>query len=240
MLRLYEPVINMRSPHASETESFSDEPLRRTEALWSALKAARDFFDAHLAIDPPALMHLPFTATAHIAFATVTTARLLLLGASTDWDPAAARRSFDFAEVVQRMADAYEASDHAAVEVGRRRRILDDGSSALLKYAFKVRWIRQWFLSRLQAEQPLPAEGTVAGVSAGALTGETVAAEDPISGLDAWGDYQFDETIWQTILALDENCPLGDQEETDMGQAMGQQPMEVRIPRSENVYPGSI
>lgn len=145
------------------------------------------------------MTNLPIIAMAHVAFAIVMTTRLLLLDADADWDSTLARHSLDFADVAARVANKCEEADRVAAREGKRRRMLDDGSAALQKYSFKIRWIRQWYLSKLpQAQVEIP-EGPEPVATTPARS-ETAFGGD---GGVTWGDIQLDEGFWQNILALD-------------------------------------
>ncbi|KAH7143797.1 hypothetical protein EDB81DRAFT_507255 [Dactylonectria macrodidyma] len=185
LVRLYEPVLFMKAPPVSDHDSLVAEPFMRAEALWKCVQACGQFFNHHLTIPDAEHSALPVTASGFIAFGIVTVSRIMLLDSAPDWDPALARRHLDVPGLLARMADAYERADGAARGLGRRRRILDDGGSVFLKYSFKLRWVRQWFLSRIVQQQPPLAEA------------ETEAAPQP----DWAVDFEFDEDFWQELMS---------------------------------------
>ncbi|KAL7800199.1 hypothetical protein V8C37DRAFT_364432 [Trichoderma ceciliae] len=51
------------------------------------------------------LPSLPSSLTGLLAFAIVTSSRLLLLDPSIDWQPTMARRKLDFADIMKRLSD---------------------------------------------------------------------------------------------------------------------------------------
>lgn len=189
-MRLYEPIISMKAPELSDPNTTPTEPFQRSEALWKCLQSCSDFFTCQLTISPLDLATLPFTSTAMLAFAIVTTSRLIILDAFTDWDAALARKKLDFAELMRRLGEQFEEADQV---VGRRRRLLDDGTSVYLKYSSRMRWIRQWYLSRIPAEeQPVVTTGDLDGTGDG---------ED--LGMGQWTDGQMDDTFWQELMSFE-------------------------------------
>ncbi|KAK0386078.1 hypothetical protein NLU13_5915 [Sarocladium strictum] len=153
IMRLYEPLINM-SPTPMDDSSFSTcEPFQRSEGLWRCLQAASDYFNSQLSIWNPELRLQPFTFIGLAAFAIVTVSRLLLLDDAPDWNTAVARRRLDFAGVLATMGDQIEEADREARASGHSQRFLEDGNGSASRYCFKVRWIRQWYLAKLPAEE---------------------------------------------------------------------------------------
>ena len=183
----------MRAETPSDFPGLSTEPFRRTEVLWNFLYRAKDFFDAHLALDPDTLTASTLSSTLGAGYVVLNTARLLLGDVSADWDPALARQNLEFADILQRMAEMYEEADRAAMETGQRRRVLDDGNSTFLKYSFKIRWIRQWFLSKIpQEQQQLPTSTSI----------PTPPLVDPTgSALEHLDNFQPDESLWLALMS---------------------------------------
>lgn len=135
-MRLAEPAILMQPNTSVEMGTLNPEPLQRFNTLWKCLLAAVDFFDNELP-------GLPTSVTGLLAFAIVTSSRLLLLEPSIDWQPAMARKKLDFADITKRLSDRFEDADTWAKEAGRRRRLLDGGGAQFCRLGFKLRWIRQ-------------------------------------------------------------------------------------------------
>lgn len=188
-MRLYEPIISMKAPSLTDPSTLPTDPFLRSEALWKCLQSSHSFFTSQLTIPPLDLTTLPFTSTAMLAFAIVTTSRLIVLDAFTDWDPAVARKKVDFADLMQRLGDQFGEADRVAGEMGRRLRVLDDGGSVYMKYSSRMRWIRQWYLSRIGVEdQPIVA------------TGVDVQAEE---GMGNWTDGQMDDSFWQELMSFE-------------------------------------
>lgn len=169
----------MKAPSITDLDSLAGEPFQRAEAMWKCVQAASQFFNHQLTIPVAQLTVLPVTVSGFLAFAIVTASRIMLLDSSPDWDPALARRHLDIADLLRRMSNVYEDADRVAQELGRRRRILDDNMSVFLKYSSKLRWIRQWYLSKIPQEPEVP------------------VVEAP-----NWAvDYEFDESFWQELMS---------------------------------------
>ena len=187
-MRLYEPVINMKAPAISDSDAFTTDPFQRSEALWKCLQSCSDFFNNLLALPTSEYSTLPFLSSSFLAFSIVTTSRLLLLESTSDLDSTIARKKLDFADFAKRMSVAFEEADRMTIQMGRRRRVLDDGSGVFLKYSFKLKWIRQWYMSRIPQEQPPLAE---------AQDVDMPAPDYPVN------DVQFDENFWQELMSAD-------------------------------------
>lgn len=76
------------------------ESTGRTEALSTCLQAAKDFFAAYVNIPLDDLDFIHFVTMAHMAFALITSCRILILNDS-DWRVRLARQTFDFAAASQ-------------------------------------------------------------------------------------------------------------------------------------------
>ncbi|RFU77345.1 hypothetical protein TARUN_4897 [Trichoderma arundinaceum] len=190
LIRLAEPAIPVQSPTLVEVGTLHPEPLQRFETLWKCLLAAVDFFDIMFSIHPNELPGLPASMTGLMSFATVTSSRLLLLEPSIDWQPAMARKKLDFADVLKRLSDRFEDADAWAKEAGRRRRLLDGGGAQFCRLSFKLRWIRQWYLSRMPQEQPSMAE--------------TQPPSEPLPESDVvfWQEYEFEDALWPDFMTM--------------------------------------
>ncbi|OLN97615.1 hypothetical protein CCHL11_00954, partial [Colletotrichum chlorophyti] len=155
-MRLYEPVINMRA--ASPSEAFTaTEPYSRTQALWSCLEAVKVASNGLLAIPAESYAYMPFQLVSGIAFAMMTSCRILLEDSASDWDVTLARSKLDYLEISSRILERLEEADNVALIVGQRRRLFEDNSSKWTIYATRGRWLQQWFVSKLG---PPPQEST--------------------------------------------------------------------------------
>lgn len=189
-MRLYEPVLSMRAPYVSDADTFSAEPFQRSEALWKCLEISTDYFEAQLSIPGEEIPFLPFTSTGILAFAIITTSRLMLLESSNDWESDFARRKFDFGDVMKRMSKQFEEGEKHSEALGRRQRLLDDGTSVFYKYVFKLRWIRQWYLARVPQTQAPPTDL------------QPFSMPEPGEGLGEMVDFNFDEQFWQELMSV--------------------------------------
>ncbi|KAK4235718.1 hypothetical protein C8A03DRAFT_17567 [Achaetomium macrosporum] len=148
LIRLYEPALRMRSAPRSHDPRKS---TARTEALSSCLQAVADFFAAYARIPLESLGHMPLVATAYMAFAFVTSSRILMLH-DADWDVGLARRTFDFPATCQNLSDRFRQADGLAESLGCRRKFKDDDfKSVLAAYSTKISWVRQWYLAKVSA-----------------------------------------------------------------------------------------
>lgn len=188
-MRLAEPAIPIQCPNSVDMGALHPDPLQRFDTIWKCLLAVVDFFDVLLSMPPNELPSLPSSVTGLLAFTIVTSSRLLLLDASIDWQPTMARRKLDFADITKRLSDRFEEADAWAKEAGRRRRLLDGGGAQFCRFSFKLRWIRQWYLSRVpQEQQPSMAE--------------TQPPSDPLQDPDAvfWQEYEFEDALWPDFM----------------------------------------
>ncbi|KAL6826398.1 hypothetical protein V8C40DRAFT_244106 [Trichoderma camerunense] len=190
LMRLAEAAIPMQFTTPVEMGTLNPEPLQRFDTLWKCLLAAVDFFDTLCSFHPNELPGLPTSVTGLLAFAIVTSSRLLLLEPSIDWQPTMARRKLEFADVMKRLSERFEDADTWAKEAGRRRRLLDGGGTQFCRLSFKLRWIRQWYLSRVPQEQPVMAETQPPG--------------EPLTDPDAvfWQEYEFEDALWPDFMTM--------------------------------------
>ncbi|KAM5369724.1 hypothetical protein ACJZ2D_008871 [Fusarium nematophilum] len=189
----YPPLLPLPPTISASDSHHPSEPFQRSDLLWKCLDSVIDFFNLHLAVPADEIPSLPVTVSCILAFATVTASRLILQENGPDWDSAMAQRRLGFPDVLKRLGDQFEDADKAAKELGRRRRVMEDGSSVFLKCSFKVRWIRQWYVSRIPQEQaqPPPPPQTM-HPSAASFT-------EPIP--DWAADFQFDDEFWADLMS---------------------------------------
>ena len=81
----------------------------------------------------------------HIALAVIKAARLLCM-VDPDWDPEAARVTFDLQDTLQRLSKHSEAASHVG---SPRCKILVDGQPLFEEYAERYRRIGNWYSSKL-------------------------------------------------------------------------------------------
>ncbi|KAF5967046.1 cercosporin resistance protein [Fusarium bulbicola] len=192
LVRLYEPILTMKPSSLLSTDTSPTEPFLRTEYLWKCLEATQNTLENHVTLAPEKISILPVTVSCVLAFVTVTASRLIMAENSTDWDPKTARRRLQFQDILQRLSDQFAQADEEAQRLNRRRRVMEDGSSAFLKSCFKVRWIRQWYLSKIpEEEQQL-------------LVQQPQTAVESSSALQISPDWatniQFDDQFWADLL----------------------------------------
>ncbi|KAF5684212.1 cercosporin resistance [Fusarium circinatum] len=192
LVRLYEPILTMKPSSLLSTDTSPTEPFLRTEYLWKCLEAIQNTLENHVTLAPEKISILPVTVSCVLAFVTVTASRLIMAENSTDWDPKAARRRLQFQDILQRLSDQFAQADEEAQRLNRRRRVMEDGSSVFLKSCFKVRWIRQWYLSKIpEEEQQL-------------LVQQPQTAVESSSALQISPDWatniQFDDEFWADLL----------------------------------------
>ena len=147
--RLYEPTLFLRPCLSPPT--YSDHP--RIAALWSCLEASQSVLTSWLAVPVSYHVFAPSPSMAFPAFALITATRLLLGGHTPAWDAALARTKIDLPGLCDRTADKLELVNEAARTSGRRWKLLGDGTPTVQRTAEKLRWIRNWFLSRVAAEE---------------------------------------------------------------------------------------
>ncbi|KAK1962293.1 hypothetical protein LY78DRAFT_661369 [Colletotrichum sublineola] len=164
-VKLYGPCLGMRPASPSEAMSPT-EPYCRTEALWCCLQAVQNAVNALLEIPPEVLACMPFNTSIDIAYTMAASHRLLLDDAASDWDVVLARQKLDLPDLSRRLGDKFEEVDNVALIVGQKRRLFDDNSSRWSKYAYRARWIRQWYLSNmvLPAAEPAPSLAQLSSV----------------------------------------------------------------------------
>ncbi|KAF4974797.1 hypothetical protein FZEAL_8351 [Fusarium zealandicum] len=190
IVRIYEPIIMMKTASVSTSELPLSEPVQRSAHLWKCLEAVADFHAHHLSIPAAEISALPVPINCVLAFCTVTASRLALHDNSPDWDTGMARRRLNLLEVLKGMSDQYEEADKQALNLDRRRRVMEDGSSVFLKCGFKVRWIRQWYASKVPQEQQMEQPQTMEEPS-------RVMAPTP----DWATSFQFDDEFWVDLMS---------------------------------------
>ncbi|KAK1244481.1 hypothetical protein MKX07_003280 [Trichoderma sp. CBMAI-0711] len=199
LMRFAEPAIPI--PSAADMATLNPEPLQRFDTLWKCLLSAIDVFDTLLSFRPNQLPRLPTSVTGLLAFAIVTTSRLLLLGPSIDWQPAMARKKLDFADVAKRLGDRFEDADTWAKEAGRRRRLLEAGGAQFCRFSFKLRWIRQWYLSRVPQEEQQQQPAAAAAAVEAQLPGGAGEALQDLDGV-FWDEYELGDALWPDFMTL--------------------------------------
>ncbi|KAF4998285.1 hypothetical protein FGRMN_3334 [Fusarium graminum] len=189
LVRLYEPILAMRPASLSTPETPLSEPFQRSEYLWKCLESICDALEYYSALPAAQFSILPVTVSCVLAFVTVTASRTVLGETSSDWDVKSARRRLQFQTILEKLSDQFAQADEEAQRLNRRRRVMEDGSSVFLKSSFKVRWIRQWYLSKIpQEEQQEPQT---------AMEPTTVLQSNP-----NWAaNFQFDDEFWADLMA---------------------------------------
>jgi hypothetical protein len=192
LVRLYEPILTMKTSSLLSPDTPPSEPFLRSEYLWKCLEAVQNTLENHVILPPEKISILPVTVSCVLAFVTVTASRLIMAENSTDWDPKAARRRLQFQDILQRLSDQFAQADEEAQRLNRRRRVMEDGSSVFLKSCFKVRWIRQWYLSKIpQEEQQLLVQQPQT----------TVESSSVLQSNPDWAtNLQFDDEFWADLL----------------------------------------
>ncbi|KAF5235576.1 hypothetical protein FAUST_6995 [Fusarium austroamericanum] len=192
IVRLYEPVLTMKPAGFLTTDAPLNEPFIRAEYIWKCLEAVRSAIEHHTTVPASIYSILPCTVICVLAFVTVTASRLIFAETSSDWDVKAARLRLQFQNVLQKLSDQFAQADQEAARLNRRRRVMEDGSSVFLKSSFKVRWIRQWYLSKIPQDEQREIEQAQA-----ALEPSTVLQSNP-----NWAaDFQFDDEFWADLMA---------------------------------------
>jgi hypothetical protein len=199
LMRFAEPAIPI--PSAADLATLNPEPLQRFDTLWKCLLSAIDFFDTLLSFHPNQLPGLPTSVTGLLAFAIVTTSRLLLLEPSIGWQPAMARKKLDFADVAKRLGDRFEEADVWAKEAGRRRRLLEAGGAQFCRFSFKLRWIRQWYLSRVPQEEQQQQQQPAATAAEAQLPGGSGEALQDLDGV-FWDELELGDALWPDFMTL--------------------------------------
>jgi hypothetical protein len=179
----------MKPSSLSTSDTPLSEPFRRAEYLWKCLESICDALELHVALPADQISILPVTVSCVLAFVTVTASRLVLGETTPDWDVKSARQRLQFQNVLQRLSDQFAQADEEAQRLNRRRRIMEDGSSVFLKSSFKVRWLRQWYLSKVPQEEQLQQQT--------AMEPSSVLQSNP----DWAANFQFDDEFWADLMA---------------------------------------
>ncbi|EEU42974.1 uncharacterized protein NECHADRAFT_83628 [Fusarium vanettenii 77-13-4] len=199
LVRLYEPTILMRAAPLNTSEGTLAEPLQHSEYMWKCLEAVADSFKEQLAIPAAQMSTLPVTVNCVLAFATVTASRLILSENSPDWDTSLARRRLNFQDTLKGLSDHFEAADQEALRLDRRRRVMEDGSSVFLKCSFKVRWIRQWYTSKIPQEEQQQQHQQQQHVQTPCTAlAQTQSVIEPTP--DWAANFQFDDDFWADLM----------------------------------------
>ncbi|KAE9376376.1 hypothetical protein N431DRAFT_529327 [Stipitochalara longipes BDJ] len=193
LIRLYEPAIHMRP--SSRLQEVRESTLR-TEALSSCLQAAKDFFATYASVALDRLGDVPLIGTAYLAFAMVTSSRLMLLDDS-DWDMNLAPLNFDFAGACKSLGDRFEQGDHLALASGRRRRFDNCvDASVLAAYSVKIRWIREWYMAKAAAGKRSDGGKQSLSFQIGGSASQAMQLDE-----SALLPIELDEAFWSALLA---------------------------------------
>ncbi|KAM0562375.1 hypothetical protein ACHAPJ_002065 [Fusarium lateritium] len=168
------------------------QPFQRSEYMWKCLEEVCVALGNHAALPPIDISVLPVTVSCVLAFVTVTASRLILTENAPDWDVTRARRRLQFQDLLKRVADLFELADEEAQRLNRRRRVMEDGSSVFLKSSFKVRWIRQWYLSKIPQEEQQEMQQSQTAVEP-----SMVLQNNP----DWASNFQFDDEFWADLMS---------------------------------------
>ncbi|KAI8662450.1 Zn(2)-C6 fungal-type domain-containing protein [Fusarium sp. Ph1] len=198
LVRLYEPTILMRAAPLNTSDGTLMEPLQHSEYMWKCLEAVADSFQEQLAIPAAQMSTLPVTVNCVLAFATVTASRLILSENSPDWDTSLARRRLNFQDTLKGLSDQFEAADQEALRLDRRRRVMEDGSSVFLKCSFKVRWIRQWYTTKIPQEEQQQHQQQQHVETPCAALAQTQSVIEPTP--DWAANFQFDDDFWADLM----------------------------------------
>ncbi|ATY67169.1 Fungal transcriptional regulatory [Cordyceps militaris] len=206
LVRLYEPVLGMQpAAHISDNSANATAhglPFRRTEMLWRLVDACRALLAARAALTVAQTALRPSTMTGFLAFGVVTASRVLF-HAAEDWDPAVARRRFDYGAAMLAAAAQYERAEAWAATAARRHPMYDKTPLFLL-YAQKLRWIHQWYEARRAADEVsamiTPPQDAQMGMGGGGDAGMDMLGPEQQHSLGFLPDFQFDEAFWQDML----------------------------------------
>lgn len=209
LVRLYEPVLGMQpAAHISDNSANATAhglPFRRTEMLWRLVDACRALLAARAALTVAQTALRPSTMTGFLAFGVVTASRVLF-HAAEDWDPAVARRRFDYGAAMLAAAAQYERAEAWAATAARRHPMYDKTPLFLL-YAQKLRWIHQWYEARRAADEVsaeaamiTPPQDAQMGMGGGGDAGMDLLGPEQQHSPGVLPDFQFDEAFWQDML----------------------------------------
>ena len=166
LVRLYEPVLGMQPPTTTSDNSANASacaPFRRTDMLWKLVDACDALFAARRELSVPQTALRPSTMTGFLAFGVVTASRVLFHEAE-DWEPAVARRRFDYGAAMLETAAQFEQAEAWARRHGRRRP-MHDKTPLFLLYAQKLKWIHQWYEARSSADEGAASASNCSGAS---------------------------------------------------------------------------
>ncbi|KAJ0304365.1 hypothetical protein Brms1b_011225 [Colletotrichum noveboracense] len=213
-LRLFEPALGMRPVSPADTASPT-EPYSRTEALWKCLECVQAAMDALMSIPAEIYAYLPFTLVSSTAFVMMAANRLLLEDGSADWDVTIARQKIPHAENAQRMADRFEEADNVALVVGQKRRLFEDQTSRWANYAYRARWMKNWYLSKVSPPQREPSAEQPPNTAEGSTNDPSMSWVDDVTMdkmfwgqmiVDGFGqmpyDFQFGNDSMQTLQGI--------------------------------------
>jgi len=220
--------------------SDTSDGVRRTEALWHCLQSLNDFFKSLLSIPLETLSMMPFVLTTFVSFSLVTASRLLFLD-DADWNVRQARRNLDFIGFTADMADRFAAAEQSEASQSinearnrRKRKFVNDTQSMAGMYRDKIRWIRQWYMSKLPAEDvPLqhqhqhqqgPRDAAVLLQPMHSGDGGFMDIDGGDSALGPGDAADFDAVFWQALLNMD--LPA----EVNMSSIGQQQPRQLQEP----------
>ncbi|KAF9872396.1 C6 transcription factor [Colletotrichum karsti] len=192
LVRIYEPAIGMRGIDPTGMPSAA-QPYSRTAALWTCLGCIQDAIEALVSIPAESYAYLPFTMVSSTAFVMMSANRLLLEDREPDWDVVVSRQKLDHAENTRRIAEKFEEADNVALIVGQKRRLFEDNTSRWANYAYRARWMRQWYLSKTSPATREPSAEQPSTTTEGMMPDTTIASN--------WmDDFSLDKSLWGQML----------------------------------------
>ncbi|OTB17135.1 hypothetical protein K445DRAFT_21325 [Daldinia sp. EC12] len=145
LIRLYEPVIDMKSLGPA------NKAFMRSEALWTCCQSAKSLLELYLTIPGNMFAALTFVLTGNLSYTSIVLTHLLFLE-DQDWDAHAARESINYPDITEKLSDYFVACDQL---LGRRRKVLEDGEGLFARSAERMRWAKSWYLSKLSVDSSL-------------------------------------------------------------------------------------
>ncbi|KAI8957487.1 hypothetical protein F5Y11DRAFT_339569 [Daldinia sp. FL1419] len=138
LIRLYEPLIDVKSVDPS------NKAFMRGQALWTCCQSAKSLLELYLTIPGDMFAALTFVLVAHLSYASIVLTHLLLFE-DPDWDARTAGDSVNYPDLAERLSDYFVLCEQL---LGRRRKVLEDGKGLFARLAERMRWVKNWYISK--------------------------------------------------------------------------------------------
>lgn len=141
----------MQPPAPAPFESTRVDPFMRAGKIWKFLACAKELFRVYFEGPLTNLVIRPYHECCPIAFAVISSSRVLFLDAA-DWQPSLARLNFDYVYTIGTLVRKYEEAGKWARQANFRVPMVDEERSIFEAHGTKLKYVQAWFNNRVDEE----------------------------------------------------------------------------------------